>query len=162
MAKKRRLHKINEEIRGAEVRVGADGVLSVDDALALAKERGMDLVLMNPKPVPPICTIMNYEKFIYEQGKKPKHKTPELKEIKLGPNTADNDLDYRQKQIVKFLGKGHKVKITLQFRGREITHVDKGKALMLKLIVALEDHGIPDSMPKMEGKKMVSIIRPNK
>ena len=127
MAKKRREHKINEEIRGTEVRVGADGVLPLQEALDLARSRDMDLVLMNPNPTPVICKIMNYEKFVYEQNKKPKTKTLDVKEIKIGPNTSDNDLSYRTKNMIKFLNKGHRVKITLQFRGREMAFVDKGK-----------------------------------
>ena len=103
---------------------------------------------------------MNYEKFIYEQGKKEKPKVLEMKEIKVGPNTAENDLDYRIKHIIGFLNKGHKVKITMQFKGREMIHVTKGEALILTLLVAVEDHGVAEAMPKLEGKRMFVTIKP--
>lgn len=161
MAKqKQRLHKINDEIRAIDVRVGEDGVMPLAEALLLAESREMDLVLLNDRAIPFVCKIMNYEKFIYEQGKRVKPKNLDIKEIKLGPNTADNDLEYRAKHIIDFLRKGHKVKLTLQFRGREMAHIDKGKALMLKLIVSIEEHGVPEAMPNMEGKKMFCILKP--
>lgn len=160
MNKKRKQHFINGEIRFAEVRVSDEGVMSIQDANRLALSREMDLVLLNDKTTPPICKIMNYEKFIYEQGKKIKPKSLEMKEIKFGPNTSENDVEYRVKHITEFLEKGHKVKLSLQFRGREMTHIDRGKELMLKVIVAVADYGIAESMPNMEGKKMFATIKP--
>ena len=158
--KKKREHLLNEEIRHQEVRVGEHGVISIREALKLAEQEEMDLVLINDKAQPPVCRILNYEKFIYEQNKKAKNKTLDLKEIKLGPNTAENDLEYRSKHMVEFLSKGHKVKITIQFRGREMAFVTKGELLMLKLIDSVSEHGIPESMPKMEGKKMFCLLKP--
>lgn len=160
MKKQKKQHLINQEIRGTEVRVADEGVMSVVEALKLAESKFLDLVLINDKSTPPICKIMNYEKFIYEQGKKAKVKTLDVKEIKLGPNTAENDLAYRAKHIIEFLQKGHKVKITLQFRGREITHIDLGKALLLKLVVSVEEYGILEALPSMEGKKMFANLKP--
>jgi len=128
--------------------------------MKLAEQQDMDLVLINASSSPPVCRIMNYEKFIYEQNKKPKNKSLDIKEIKLGPNTAENDLSYRAKHIIEFLQKGHKVKISLQFRGRELVFVDKGKALMLKLMVAVEEHGIAEGLPNMEGKKLIGFVKP--
>lgn len=160
MAKKRKEHKTNNEITATEVRVTDGGIMSLQDALALAESQELDLVLINEASAPPICKIMNYEKFIYELGKKPKNKTLEVKEIKIGPNTSENDLSYRSNHIIEFLQKGHKVKISLQFRGREMVHIDKGKALMLKLILSVEDFGIAESMPTMEGKKMFATLKP--
>ena len=84
----------------------------------------------------------------------------DIKEIKLGPNTAENDLEYRSKHIIEFLGKGHKVKLTMQFRGREMAFVANGELLMLKLIDNVSEHGLPESMPKMEGKKMMCTLKP--
>ncbi len=153
-------HKINQDIRVSEVRVTDGGVMPTADALALAISKEMDLVLINESSSPPVCKIMNYQKFLYEQGKKPKNKTLDVKEIKIGPNTAENDLEYRSKHIKEFLQKGHTVKISLQFKGREIAFIDKGKALMLKLIISVEEYGKPESMPTMEGKKMFATLKP--
>jgi translation initiation factor IF-3 len=162
MAKKKREHLLNEEIRATEVRLQEQGIIKLSEALKLAEEQEMDLVLINASTSPPICRILNYEKFIYEQNKakKAKNKAPEIKEIKLGPNTAENDLTYRAKHIIEFLEKGHKVKITLQFKGREMTFIDKGKALMLKLMVAVEEHGVAEGLPNMEGKKLIGFVKP--
>lgn len=161
MNKKKKQHLINKEIRATEVRV-AEGIMPLHEAMKLAEDQFLDLVLINDKTQPPICKIMNYEKFIYELGKKEKErpKTLDVKEIKLGPNTAENDLDYRAKHIIEFLKKGHKVKISLQFRGREMAHIDLGKALVLKLIVAVEDYGTAEALPTMEGKKMFCHLKP--
>ena len=104
--------------------------------------------------------IMNYEKFIYEEGKKSKSKSLETKEIKFGPNTSENDVEYRIKHIVEFLDKGHKVKITMQFKGRQMVHVDKGQELLLKLILEVEEHGTAEALPKLEGKKMFVTLKP--
>jgi translation initiation factor IF-3 len=124
----------------------------------------MDLVLMSPNANPPVCKIMSYEKFIYEQMKKEKEKPKplEMKEIKVGPNTDENDLDYRIKHMIEFLDKGHKVKITMQFRGREMAYVSKGEALILKLALAVKEYSVVEMMPKLEGKKMFVTLRPLK
>lgn len=160
MNKKKKLHTLNEEITDYTVRIPEKGVIKTSDALRLAKDEGLDLVVINSSTTPVICKIMNYEKFIYEQSKKPKPKSAELKEIKLGPNTSENDLDYRIKHIIEFLKKGHKVKLSMQFRGREMVHTDKGQELMLKMILEVSEFGTPESMPKLEGKRMFSTIRP--
>jgi len=160
MKKTKKQHLINQEIRATEVRVTDEGIMQLQDALRLAESKFMDLVMMNDKSLPPVVKIMNYEKFLYELGKKAKNKSPEVKEIKIGPNTSENDLDYRSKHMIEFLQKGHKVKISLQFKGREMTHIDKGKALMLKLIVSVEEYGIAESLPTMEGKKMFCLLKP--
>jgi len=161
MAKNRRAHKINDEIIAREVRV--DGVImSIQEALHKAEQSEMDLVLINDNAEPKICRILNYQKFLYEQKRKDKEKSKslELKEIKLGPNTSENDLSYRSKHIIEFLDKGHKVKLTMQFRGREMAFVSKGELIMLKLIDSISEHGLPESMPKMEGKRMQCLIKP--
>lgn len=160
--KKKREHLLNDEIRYQEVRVGEHGIISIKEALRLAEQEEMDLVLINDKAQPPVCRIINYEKFIYEQKKKKKNQTKpaELKEIKLGPNTSENDIDYRVKHIIEFLDKGHKVKLTMQFKGRQMIHIDKGQELLLKMILAVEEHGTPESLPKMEGKKMFATLKP--
>jgi translation initiation factor IF-3 len=160
MNKKKKKHLINGEIRATEVRVTDEGVMSIQDANRLAISKEMDLVLLNDKTNPPICKIMNYEKFIYDEGKKDKPKSLDTKEIKFGPNTSDNDVEYRVKHITEFLQKGHKVKLSLQFRGREMAHIDRGKELMLKVILAVEEFGMAESLPSMEGKKMFATLRP--
>jgi translation initiation factor IF-3 len=160
MKKNKNQHLTNREIRATEVRLTDKGVMTLAEALKIAETEGLDLVLLNYKTTPVICKIMNYEKFIYEQAKKPKSKNLEIKEIKLGPNTSENDLDYRIKHMIEFLQKGHKVKLSLQFRGREMAFIDKGKVNILKLIAAVEEFGIPESMPSMEGKKMFATIKP--
>lgn len=158
--KLKKTHKLNSEINHSTVRLGEHGVISLKEAQNIANSEGLDLVLINETANPVICKVMNYEKFIYELSKKPKHKPLEIKEIKLGPNTSENDISYRTKHIIEFLEKGHKVKLSMQFRGREMAFVDKGKELMLKLIVSVEEHGAAESMPKLEGKKMLCTLKP--
>jgi translation initiation factor IF-3 len=159
---KKKQHLLNREIRATEVRVTDGGIMPFFDALKLAESQDMDLVLMSPNANPPVCKIMNYEKFLYEQMKKEKDKPKplEMKEIKVGPNTDENDLDYRIKHMIEFLNKGHKVKITMQFRGREMAYVAKGEALILKLMLAVTEHGVAEAMPKLDGKKMFVTLRP--
>ena len=162
MQKSKKQHLINKEIRGTEVRISDVGIMPLSEALTMAESQDMDLVLINTNAQPPVCKIMNYEKFLYEQSKKDKPKVLELKEIKVGPNTSENDLTYRIKQISEFLGKGHKVKISMQFKGREMIHVTKGETLILKLLVDLEEYGVAEAMPKLEGKRMFVTIKPFK
>jgi len=161
MAKNKREHKLNGEIKAVEIRIEGD-IMSLKEGLTMAEDSNKDLVLISSKAKPPVCKIMDYEKFIYIQNKKVKVKTPELKEIKLGPNMSDNDMDYRVKHLIDFLKKGHKVKLSIQFKGREMTHTENGQAIMLKMIVAVEGYGTPESLPKMEGRKMISFVKPNK
>lgn len=158
---KKQQHLINREIRATEVRV--DGtIMRFTEALAQAEAQELDLVLMAPNANPPVCKIMSYEKYLYELGKKEKDKPKslEVKEIKIGPNTSENDLTYRVKHISEFLKKGHKVRITMQFKGREVSYVSNGEAMILKLVLDVEEFGAAEAMPKLEGKKMSVIIRP--
>lgn len=158
---KKQQHLINREIRATDVRV--DGtIMRFTEALAQAELQELDLVLMAPNANPPVCKIMSYEKYLYELGKKEKDKPKslEVKEIKIGPNTSENDLTYRVKHISEFLKKGHKVRITMQFKGREVSYVSNGEALILKLVLDVEEFGVAEAMPKLEGKKMSVIIRP--
>lgn len=160
MAKQKRQHKLNTEITAKELRVTDVGIITLAEALKLADSQELDLVLINEQAVPPVCKIMNYEKFIYEQSKKPKNKGLDVKEIKLGPNTSENDMEYRVKHAIDFLKKGHKVKISLQFRGRQMQHINIGQEQILKMLVSVEDFGIAEAMPKLEGKKMFCMIKP--
>jgi translation initiation factor IF-3 len=164
MKKQIRKEKLNEEIKVQKIRLTGDGfkgeVVTLKEALAKANELELDLVLFSETNDIGICKIMNYEKYMYEQSKKPKNKGLDVKEVKLGPNMADNDLDYRTKHIIEFLKKGHKVKLTMQFKGREMAFVDKGQELILRLIVNLEEYGSAEAMPKLEGKKLISTLKP--
>ena len=159
MNKNKKQHLLNKEIRATEVRVEGT-IMSFLEALNQAESQDLDLVLVAPNATPPVCKIMNYEKFIYEQSKKPKNKTLEVKEIKLGPNISENDLEYRVKHMVEFLKKGHRVKISLQFRGRQMQHIDLGQEQILKMILAVEEYGSAEAMPKLEGKRMFCIVKP--
>lgn len=160
MNKKKKLHLINNEIKFNEVRVADNGIMTTNNALRLAESQDLDLVLINDKSTPPICKIMNYEKFIYENNKKQKNKSLDVKEIKVGPNTSENDVNYRLKHIIEFLNKGHKVKITMQFKGREMAYVKNGEILILKMIDSLTDYGVAEAMPKLEGKKLFAVLKP--
>jgi translation initiation factor IF-3 len=164
MKKQVRKEKLNEEIKFQNIRLTGEGfkgeIVTLKEALAKANDLNLDLVLVTETNDIGVCKIMNYEKFMYEQSKKPKNKGLDVKEVKLGPNMADNDLEYRTKHIIEFLQKGHKVKLSMQFRGRQMAFVDKGQELMLKLILNLEDYGSAESIPKLEGKKLISTIKP--
>jgi len=159
--KTKKQHLLNKEIRANEVRLDGQ-VMRFSEALNLAESQEMDLVLMAANGNPPVVKIMNYEKFIYEQNKREKQKPKNLdiKEIKIGPNTSDNDLDYRVKHMIEFLKKGHKVKLTMQFKGRELSYVDNGKALMLKMALSVEEDGVAENLPVLEGKRMHMTIKP--
>lgn len=164
MKKQIRKEKLNGEIKFQKIRLTGDGfkgeIVTLKEALDKANALELDLVLVTETNDIGVCKIMNYEKYIYELSKKPKNKGLDVKEVKLGPNMADNDLEYRTKHIIEFLKKGHKVKLTMQFRGRQMAFVDKGQELMLNLIVNLEEYGSAESIPKLEGKKLISTLKP--
>ncbi len=162
MNKNKKQHFINREIKATDVRVAEIGVMSLNNALKTAEEQGLDLVLISPSAHPPVCRIMNYEKFIYEQAKKDKTKpkTPDLKEVKFSRTIGDNDVTYRLKQITEFLQKGHKVKLSMRFGNRELTYAKDGEEVLLKVVMGLADYGVPEFMPKLEGRNMFIIIRP--
>ena len=160
MAKKKREHLLNREIRATEVRLPEEGIISTTEAIKLAEAQDMDLVLINSSASPPVCRIMDYEKFIYAQNKKVKPKTLDMKEIKLGPNMSQNDMEYRSKHGIEFLEKGHRLKISLQLRGREMAFQDKAMEVTLKFILSLEDFGIAEQIPKLDGKKIIVFVKP--
>lgn len=159
-------HKINSEIYQRTIRLtGGDfkgELVSLNEAMALADEMNLDLVLFGVQENIGICKIINYEKFLYELGKKEKEKPKvlELKEIKIGPNISENDLKYRINHLIEFLSKGHKVKISMQFKGREMSYITNGETLMLQMILAVKDYGSAEAMPKLENKKMFVTIKP--
>ena len=162
---------INENIKEPIVRVVGEGfepkICSIKEALALANEMGLDLVEISPNVNPPVCKVMNYQKFLYEQKKKEKEKKAKsvkmsVKEIRLGPQTDDHDFDFKLKHAIRFLTEGNKVKVDVFFKGRTIVYKEQGEQKLLKFAEALLDYGKPEQMPKLEGKKMLMIIAPVK
>ena len=168
---KKQEHKINNLISSNEVRITGENIdsriCSLKEALSIAESMGLDLVEINNKTNPPICKVIDYGKFLYEKKKKDKELNQNnksiLKEIRLGPNTQDNDLSYKSKQAIEFLKDGNKVKVSMLFRGREIDFKEKGELVMLKFIQMNEELGRPEFMPKFECKNLfVTIIPKNK
>lgn len=164
-------HKINERISAPEVRLVADGiepgVYSLKEARALADEQELDLVEISPNAVPPVCKIIDYQKFLYDQKKrqkelKAKQSKVVLKEIRFGPNTDDHDFQFKLAHARKFLEDGSKVKAFVFFKGRTIVFKERGEILLLKFAQELEDIGLLEQMPKLEGKRMIIMINPKK
>ena len=159
---------INEQIRDKEVRViGADGeqlgVMSSKEAMALAKEAGVDLVKIAPTAKPPVCRIVDYGKFRYEQARrekeaKKKQKVTEVKEIRFSPNIDTNDLNTKANQARKFIEHGDKVKVTLRFRGREMTHVQSSKVILDEFFKIIEDVAVIEKPAKLEGRNMSMFL----
>ncbi|MDP4587355.1 MAG: translation initiation factor IF-3 [Flavobacteriaceae bacterium] len=164
-------HKINKKITARKVRVVGDDVesdvYSIEDALKLAEERELDLVEISPKADPPVCKIVDYKKFLYMQKKKQKELKAKqskvvIKEIRFGPNTDDHDFQFKLKHAQKFLEEGSKVKAYVFFKGRTIVFKERGEILLLKFATELEEVGIVEQMPKLEGKRMTMMINPKK
>jgi translation initiation factor IF-3 len=164
-------HKINGKILAREVRLvmeaGEPQVVSIADALRMAEEQDMDLVEISPNAVPPVCKILDYRKFLYNQKRKQKELKAKqskvvLKEIRFGPNTDDHDFQFKLSHAKKFLTEGSKLKAYVFFRGRTIVFKERGEILLLNFIQELADLGIPEQMPKLEGKKMIVMINPKK
>ena len=161
---------INEMIQAAEVRlIGAEGeqigVVSRDDALNRAANLGLDLVIVADKSDPPVCKILDYGKFKYEEQKKKnearkKQKTIDVKEIKLRPNIDRHDYDVKMRSIVKFLNEGDKVKVTMRFRGREMAHQNLGLDVLHRVRDDMEELSKIEQFPKMEGRQMVMVLSP--
>jgi translation initiation factor IF-3 len=142
-------------------------ICSIDDAMKIANNLGLDLVEISPNVDPPICKVIDYKKYIYDQKKKQKAIKSKaqkvvIKELRFGPNTGEHDFDFKLKHAKSFLEDGAKVKAFVFFRGRSIVFKDQGHILLLKLAQALEDIGVVENMPKLEGKKMIMIIAPKK
>mgnify|MGYP006146161207 FL=1 len=164
-------YKINDKIRAREVRIvgdyveGGNAVLSLSEAIKLAEANELDLVEISPTASPPVCKIIDYAKFKYEQKKKQKEikanaaKTV-LKEIRFGPNTDDHDFNFKLKHAINFLKEGSKVKAYVHFVGRTIVFKERGEMLLLKFAQALEEYGAVEQMPKMEGKRMFLFLAP--
>lgn len=142
------------------------GVLTKQEALAAAEEAGLDLVEVAPNADPPVCRIMDFGKFKYQQSKKAqlakkKQKIIQVKEIKVRPKTDDHDLETKAKHARRFLGEGNKLKVTVRFRGREIVHPERGEIILGKLMGLIEDVGTIEARPKMEGRTMVMVVAPS-
>jgi translation initiation factor IF-3 len=162
--------RINDRIRSTEIRlIGADGenvgVVTPARAMQMAEEAGLDLVEISPNAEPPVCKIMDFGKFKYETQKKEaearkKQKVIEIKEIKFRPGTDTNDYDVKMRSVLKFLGEGDKVKVTLRFRGREMAHQGLGLELLHRVSADVGDAGKVESMPRLEGRQMVMMIGP--
>ncbi len=156
-------------IRVPEIRLVGDnvepGVYRTDEALRMAEDQGLDLVEISPNAAPPVCRIIDYNKFLYEKKKKEKemkanaHKS-EVKEIRFTPNTDDHDFDFKAKHAEKFLKEGNKVKTYVQFKGRAIMFKERGELILLKFAERLAEVGALEGMPLMEGKRMIAIFAP--
>ena len=162
-------HRINHFIRVPEVRLVGEniepGVFSTQEALKMAEEQGLDLVEISPQADPPVCKIIDYNKFLYDKKKKEKEmkaksKVSELKEIRFTPNTDEHDFNFKAKHAENFLKDGNKVKAYVQFKGRAIQFKERGELLLLKFAERLADFGSLESMPKMEGRRMLAIFTP--
>jgi translation initiation factor IF-3 len=164
-------HLINENIKEPVVRVVGEGfepkICNLKEALAIAEEQGLDLVEISPNVNPPVCKVMNYQKYLYEQKKKDKEKKAKavkmsVKEIRLGPQTDEHDFEFKLKHAIRFLTEGNKVKVDVLFKGRTIVYKEQGEQKLLSFAQALLEYGKPEQMPKLEGKKMMMIITPIK
>ncbi len=164
-------HKINDKISAREIRLVMEGeepkVMSTYDAIKLAEEQEMDLVEISPNAVPPVCKIMDYRKFLYNQKRKQKELKAKqskviIKEIRFGPNTDEHDFQFKLVHAKKFLEEGSKVKAYVFFRGRTIVFKDRGEILLLRFAQEIGDLGVLESMPKLEGKRMIIMLNPKK
>jgi len=164
-------YRVNERILAPRVRVVGENikvdVYPTTVAIKMASDLGLDLVEISPNADPPVCKIIDYKKFLYEQKKREKvlkAKTTKVvvKEIRFGPNTDDHDYDFKKKHAIKFLESGAKLKAFVFFKGRSIVYQDQGQILLLKLAQDVEDYGIVEQMPKLEGKRMIMLMAPKK
>lgn len=163
--------RVNERIRVPEVRLIDEegehiGVIRTRDALEMARERGYDLVEVQPNAAPPVCRLMDYGKFRYEESRREREsrrrqRTAALKEVRLRPKIDDHDLDTKARQARKFLQAGSKVKLSVLFRGREIAHQDIGRTLLNRVGEQLSDLSTIDQQPHMEGRSMVMLLSPS-
>ncbi len=143
------------------------GIYPIRKARDIAKELGLDLVEISPKAQPPVCKIIEYKKFLYEQKKREKALKSKatkvvIKEIRFGPNTDEHDFEFKKKHAIKFLESGAKLKAYVFFKGRSIVFKDQGQILLLRLAQELEEYGTVEQMPKLEGKRMIMFIAPKK
>ena len=164
-------HAINERIRAREVRLVGDnvtqGVYTIQQALAIADEQGLDLIEISPNAQPPVCRVLDYQKFLYQQRKRLKEQKAKstkvvVKEIRFGPQTDDHDYNFKLKHAIGFLQEGAKVKAYVFFKGRSILFKEQGEVLLLRFANDLEDYGKVEQMPMLEGKRMIIMLSPKK
>jgi translation initiation factor IF-3 len=164
-------HKINNRILARTVRVVGDNieaqVMSIQEALRLADEMELDLVEISPNAEPPVCKIVDYQKFLYQQKKKQKEIKANtskvvVKEIRFGPNTDEHDYNFKLKHAIGFLEDGAKVRAYVFFKGRSILFKEQGESLLSKFVADLDEYGKVDQMPRLEGKRMIIILSPKK
>ena len=162
-------YKVNGKITASEVRVVGDnvavGVYPISEALKIAENQGLDLVEISPKAEPPVCKVIDYSKFKYDQKKKQKEIKAKaskkvIKEIRFGPNTDEHDFNFKLKHAENFLKDGAKVKAYVQFRGRSIVYKERGEILLLKFAQTLEEYAKVEQLPKLEGKRMFLFLAP--
>ena len=165
------MHKINENITSPTVRVIGEGIeskiVSLKEAMEIANQLELDLVEISPQATPPVCRVMNYQKFLYDQKKKQKEIKSKsakvvIKEIRLGPQTDDHDFEFKTNHAIKFLKDGCKVKVDVYFKGRSIVYKDQGELILLKFAQSVEEYGKPEQLPKLEGKRMIMMLNPKK
>ena len=162
---------INEEIRAREVRLVGDnveqGVFSLEKALQIADELELDLVEISPNAEPPVCKVIDYQKFLYQQKKREKELKSKqvkvvVKEIRFGPQTDDHDYEFKLRHAIEFLKEGAKIKAFVFFKGRSILFKEQGEVLLLRFANDLEEYGKVDQMPLLEGKRMIITLSPKK
>ena len=162
--------RINGEITASQVRLVGDniaepGIYSISQAVRMADELGLDLVEITAKADPPVCRIIDYQKYLYQQKKKAKEMKSNsakivIKEIRFGPNTDEHDFQFKLRHAIEFLQEGSKVKASVFFKGRSILYSEQGEKLLLRFAVELEEYGRAEQMPKLEGKRMIMMIAP--
>lgn len=164
-------NRINEQIRAREVRVVGDnveqGIYTIQEARRMAQQQELDLVEISPNADPPVCKILDYQKFLYQQKKRAKEQKANqvkttLKEIRFGPQTDDHDYSFKLRHAISFLQEGSKVRAYVFFRGRSIVFKDQGKLLLLRFANDLEEYARVDQLPKLEGKRMSMLFSPKK
>ena len=163
-------HQINEDIRDKEIRLISEsgeqlGIMSAQEALRVAEERNLDLVKISPTAVPPVCRLMDYGKYRFEQTKREKEarknqRVVEIKEVRMSPSIDVNDFNVKLRNAQKFLSEGNRVKVTVRFRGREMAHTDIGQGLLLKFAEECQDVAVMDKQPKLEGRHMSIFLSP--
>jgi translation initiation factor IF-3 len=162
---------INERIRAREVRLVGDnvenGVYPIQEALNIADSLGLDLIEISPNAAPPVCRVLDYQKFLYQQKKRQKEQKAKstkvvVKEIRFGPQTDDHDYNFKLKHAIGFLQEGAKVKAYVFFKGRSILFKEQGEVLLLRFASDLEEYGKVDQMPVLEGKRMIIMLSPKK
>lgn len=168
---KKELHAINEHIRAREVRLVGEnvttGVYPLAQAMAIADEQGLDLIEISPNAEPPVCRILDYQKFLYQQRKRLKEQKAKstkviVKEIRFGPQTDDHDYNFKLKHAIGFLKEGSKVKAYVFFKGRSILFKEQGEVLLLRFANDLEEYGKVEQLPVLEGKRMIIMLSPKK